>query len=83
MPSEKAPAMADVTYALRIDTSLGFDGFFPSVAIECLMADTYNSNLRVDRLPCFLVSLRGGVEKDERAMPVRRQDYRRNSSHNK
>jgi hypothetical protein len=58
IPSKKAPATADVTYALRIDTSLGFDGFFPSVAIECLMAHTYNSNLRVDRLPSFLESLR-------------------------
>jgi len=47
------------------------------------MAHIYNSNLRVDLLPCFLVSLRGGVEKGERAMPVRHHDYRRNSSHNK
>ena len=35
---------------------LGVRGSSPPFAIECLVADTYNSNLRVNHLPSFSVS---------------------------
>jgi hypothetical protein len=52
---------------------LGFEDPSPPFAIGCLMTDTYNSNLCVDRLPCSPVAAKKKPG-DETGLPGKPHD---------